>query len=618
MTRLRTARLLARPLRRLRRDDAERGIALASVIGLGMVLLLLSVTMVAVAVSGSQKSRTDSDWNAAIAAAYAGVEDYKSKLANNNAYSQYGARVTSFSTGSTFRGTDGNRAFGAGPSGTWQPVGDGTDAAYRYEVDNSTYTSQGTLRLRSTGRVGDTTRTVVADLKQDGFIDFVYFTDYEMSDPVFSSSQCKDAYEWAVSSRPNCTTIQFARNDVIDGPLHTNDTMVVCGGTQFEGVTTTASTRPNRYLAASGTTCTGTPDFGGKSTPGPAPRIEMPETNDEMRLEVRSDLTSSTVPHPGCLYTGPTTIKLLPNGKMTVYSPWTKATQTTVDPAKGSAPAMCGTPGTASGALGGPGGQTLDVPANNLVFVQNVPAVKGDVNYSATAPKEYSCAGQDGVTPGNGVGFPVTGETGASYSCTAGDVFVQGTLKGALTIGASNYVYVTGDVKYSDVSTDLLGLVGENAVIVHNPVKTVTTTTYVQQRETYSCESWWGRPSTCERWVTVPQTTASQALIDRSASDRVIQAAILSVLHTFTVQNYNLDSGHPKGTLRVFGSISQKYRGPVATTGSTGYTKAYSYDSRLQYTAPPKFLSPVSTTYGITHIVESKTAVDATGRELTP
>jgi len=618
MTRLLTARLLTRSLRHLRRTDRDEGIALASVIGLGMVLLLLSVTMVSVAVSGSVKSRSDSDWNAAIAAAYAGVEDYKSKLANNNAYSQYGARVTSFSTGSSFTGTDGNRAFGAGRSGSWASVGDGTGASYRYEVDNSSYTTEGSLRLRSTGRVGDTTRTVVADLKQDGFIDYVYFTDYEMSDPVLSSSRCQDAYEWAVSSRPNCTSIQFARGDVIDGPLHTNDTMVVCGGTQFKGIVTTSSTRPSRYLAANGSTCSGTPDFGGQATPGYAPRIQMPETNDKMRLEVRDDLTSSTVPNPGCLYTGPTSITMLPNGKMTVYSPWTKSTQTTANAGAVRTPAKCGTVGSTRGALGGPGGQTIDVPTNNLVFVQAVPTARGDANYSSAAPASYSCTGEDGATPGNGVGFPVRDEVAASYSCTAGDVFVKGTLKGALTIAAANYVYVTGDVTYADVATDVLGLVGENAVIVHNPVKTVTTTTYVQQRQTYPCTTRGGRETTCEEWVSVPQTTASQGLIDRSRSDRTIQAAILSVSHTFTVQNYNLDSGNPKGTLKVLGSISQKYRGPVATTGNTGYTKAYSYDARLRYTAPPKFLSPVSTTYGITHVVESKTAVDAAGREVAP
>jgi len=614
VNRILTARLRA-PWRRLR-ATGDDGIALASVIGIGAVLLLLSVTMVSVAVSGSVKARNDSDWNAAIAAAYAGVEDYKSKLANDNAYSQYGSKATTFSTGSSFTGTDGNRAFGVGTAGTWQEVGDGSGASYRYEVDNSAYSSKGQLRLRSTGRVGDTTRTVVADLKQDGFIDFVYFTDYEMSDPVFSSANCKDAYEWAVSSRPDCTTIQFAAGDVIDGPLHTNDTMFVCGGTQFKGTTTTSSTRPSRYLAATGGTCTGTPRFGGKATPDYAPRIEMPKTNDGMRLETRSDLTSTTVPNPGCLYTGPTTIEFKGNGKMVVRSPWTKATRITADVTKGSTPAACGTPGSGSGALGSATGQTLDVPANNLIYVQAVQTIPGDVNYWGTkTPDKYSCTSEDGKKAGNGVGFPVADEVQATYGCQAGDAFVKGELKGTVTVAASNYVYVTGDVTYKDPAVDLLGLVGTNAVIVHNPVKEYQTTTTYNRRETYDCWNgwWWTR---CERFVPVTETSTSTGLIDRSASDRTIQAAILSVSHTFTVQNYNLDRNFPKGTLRVLGSIAQKYRGPVATTGATGYTKAYSYDERLRYTAPPKFLSPVSTTYGITHIVESKTALDATGKAL--
>jgi len=38
----------------------------------------------------------------------------------------------------------------------------------------------------------------------------------------------------------------------------------------------------------------------------------------------------------------------------------------------------------------------------------------------------------------------------------------------------------------------------------------------------------------------------------------------------------------------------------------------------MRYTAPPKFLSPVSTSYGITQLVESKTAVAASGKELVP
>ena len=44
------------------------------------------------------------------------------------------------------------------------------------------------------------------------------------------------------------------------------------------------------------------------------------------------------------------------------------------------------------------------------------------------------------------------------------------------------------------------------------------------------------------------------------------------------------------------GVIAQKFRGPVGTGGasvSTGYTKNYSYDDRLQYRSPPYFLDPL-------------------------
>jgi len=622
MTRLLHLHMFRGVLRRLRGDDRERGVALASVIGLGAVLLLLSVTMISVAVSGSVKARGDSDYNAAIAAAYAGVEDYQSKLANNNAYSQYGVRATSFSSGSSFTGTNGNPAFGKGKAGTWQTV-PGSDASYRYEVDTSQYSSKGSLRLRSTGRVGDTTRSVVADLKQDGFLDYVYFTDFEISDPALSSTNCSPAYEWAVNSRPSCTTIQFAPGDVINGPLHTNDTMVVCGGPQFLGATTTASTRANRFNSATGANCTGTPVFGKdkKATPDYAAQITMPQTNDKMKQETRADLSGSTVPNPGCLYTGPTSITLNGDGTMTVYSPWTKSTQLNNGAETGAVrtPVKCGIVGdrAGGGSLGSPGGQTLPVLDGNLIYVQDVPTASGNVNarVGSNLPAKYSCTGADGAVAGNGVGFPAAGETGASYSCTAGDVFVKGTLKGNMTIAAYNFVYVTGDVLLADSARDMLGLVGTNAVYVYNPTKTYSTTTTRYRTEYYTCY-YNGRAYNCPRDVPYDETTYSTGLMDRTASDRTIQAAILSVAHTFTVQNYNQDGGYPKGKLNVLGSISQKFRGPVATTGATGYTKSYVYDPRMRYTAPPKFLSPVSTSYGVTHIVESQTAVDWTGKEV--
>jgi hypothetical protein len=105
-----------------------------------------------------------------------------------------------------------------------------------------------------------------------------------------------------------------------------------------------------------------------------------------------------------------------------------------------------------------------------------------------------------------------------------------------------------------------------------------------------------------------------------SANDREIDGALLSVAHTFQVQNY--DGGNaanlgPRGTLTVDGAIAQKYRGTVATSNgtsvATGYAKNYEYDDRFRYTAPPKFLTPVSTTYGVTQYAGTKAAFNADG-----
>jgi hypothetical protein len=167
--------------------------------------------------------------------------------------------------------------------------------------------------------------------------------------------------------------------------------------------------------------------------------------------------------------------------------------------------------------------------------------------------------------------------TGDTYGCETGDAFVDGQLNGAVTVAADNYVYVTGDLTYTD-SNDMLGLVGNQSVLVWNPIDKNTNT----------------------------------LLTDNG---RTIDAAIISVLHSFAVQNY--DVGADRGTLNVKGAIAQKYRGIVRqfnSGGPSGYAKNYVYDTRFQYAAPPKYLSPTTTTFAVTRWVEvTPTAFDSTG-----
>jgi Tfp pilus assembly protein PilX len=590
---------------RIGRD--ERGMALIAVIGIGAVIAILVVSGIAMAMGGMHRARDDQDWNGSLAAAYAGVEDYESRLAADPLYYKYGNPLAPFTkaTGGAViapPAAEKNPAFALGDDTTWAQVGgSSTGASFRYEVDNSTYGSSGTIRLRATGRVGAETRTIVADLRQQGFIDFLYFTNYEIRDPDISGADKKCAqYAWAGRSA-SCEVIQFGARDVLGGPVHSNDTMQICGATFGSEVTTANNpkgTPATRYVKPSG--CAN-PIFNAAPGPGDqygprfSPVIAMPATNSQLKKETRSDYS----PTPGCLYTGPTSITFTADGRMTVRSPWTRATRVTGDPVtSGSAPAACGIPGTGSGELGSAGGATVPVPDNNVIYVQDVPNVAGNPNTpTAAMTATIGCRSEDGLQAGNGIGFPTSQEVVTmtdAYSCKRGDVFVQGTVHGSVTVAGENYVYVTGNVTYADDTRDVLGLVGNNAVWVWNPMK---------------CTS----PNAS---LTASTCTAVAPLL--TGKDRKIDAAIISVAHTFQVQNYQL--GGPRGTLMVRGAIAQKFRGTVATTSNnaiaTGYAKDYRYDARLKYVAPPKFLSPVNTTYGVSVWVETSPAFDSSGRQL--
>src|SRR5690606_8573903 len=179
------SRLMMRQILKAR-VRGDQGVALVTVIAISAVLAVLVVSATAFTIGTQRKARNDQDWNAALAAAYAGIEEYQSRLANDPGYFVFGNPASEFSvtTGSNVRlpeltgGPDAaNPAFGVGPTGPWAEVpGSAGGAHFRYEVDNSEYYATGTLRIRSTGRAAGQTRSILADLRQTGFIEFLYFT----------------------------------------------------------------------------------------------------------------------------------------------------------------------------------------------------------------------------------------------------------------------------------------------------------------------------------------------------------------------------------------------------------------------------------------------------------
>src|SRR4029077_14488130 len=103
---------------------------------------------------------------------------------------------------------------------------------------------KGTFRIRSTGFAGETQVPITATFKPASFLDYVYFTQLETSDPLTygteslikaAETQCSKTIReerYAVEISPGggyCDTISFVHEDNIKGPMHTNDAFVMCG-----------------------------------------------------------------------------------------------------------------------------------------------------------------------------------------------------------------------------------------------------------------------------------------------------------------------------------------------------------------------------------------------------
>jgi len=132
-----------------------------------------------------------------------------------------------------------------------------------------------------------------------------------------------------------------------------------------------------------------------------------------------------------------------------------------------------------------------------------------------------------------------------------GNLTISGTLDGRLTVGASgdvkipnNLVYASGDPVANPSSNDTLGIISEGDVIINS----------------------------------------------NAPSNLQIHGVIMALNSSFYLDNYT--SGL-KGDLIVRGGIIQKERGPVGTFNAlsgqkiSGYTKDYSYDSRMLISPPP-------------------------------
>jgi hypothetical protein len=538
----------------------ESGVALIIVTLALSALLLLSTAAIEFSTGSLSLSKHDQSWNAALSAAEGGIDDYLFRLNENSNYWAYSDTNTP---------PDGNKAFVQ-----WVDVPGGTtQSSYRYKADASTLKVDGTIKLTSSGKVGTTTRTVYTTLRRRSFIDYLYFTDYETLDPSLytgspftpAQAQIKCSKHYYDGRDPSCVEITFATFDKINGPLHSNDAYLICGGATFNGATSTSWTGASGLRYRPNTGCgTGTPKFANPGDPALLPPLTMPPSNTSIKAETVAGAG-------GCLYTGPTSILMNSDGTMTVNSKFSKNTNN-----------GCVTNGT------GP------LPTSGVIYVQTVPASTTDPNYTSGCP--FTVNGK-----AHPLGLPISGDV-TTYGCRNGDAFVQGTTKGQVTIASDNNTDVTGNLLYQGGlnGSDLLGLVANNFVEVYHPAKCTSTSGGICTAGTDLSDTF--HPT----W-----NFASCASPTAGTRCATLDAAMLSVQHSVRVQNYNL--GSVLGTLTINGAFAQRFRGIVGTSSGgvpqTGYAKNYTYDPRLKYLSPPKFLDPVASAWGQATWSEVRTPV---------
>jgi Tfp pilus assembly protein PilX len=593
----------SRPARARARARDEHGFTmLLALYVLIITTLLLGAAFVAV-LSDAAPARNDLDQKRAYAAAQAGIAQYNYDL-NQNPNFWEACTSPSGSVGAPDSGSTETYVLKPVPATGYSSC---TVNSIPSMIEATGTPAAGSFRIASTGTSNKVSRTIVAQYTRNSFLSYVYFTNYEDSDPEWapdSGLSCA-VYAWAGRSS-SCAATAFGAGDAVNGPLHSNDNVGVCSGSG--GTTTFGRTgqspadsieTPN-VLSDAG--CGGTIVMNG--TPNNTVGTLQPPPNDTQLLSVADGGVSANsngcYAGAGCVFTGPTTIVL--------DGPTSGINQMTVTNAAYGSPA-----GTAT---------TVAFPSDGVVYVNATTSCSYAYSPFGSTGQLYGATTLDpsDTTDNAGCGDAVVSAATAASSCS-GTTQVSGVCPytQSLTIGAAADIIIAsslttttttsgctgGETSGCPSGTAVLGLIADHNVRIAHALGSAR---YAGETE-QSCLASTG--GTQDAYL---NTNASPSLINP-----VIDAAIFAINDSFIVDNFDCGSTSNStagaapsqlGTITVNGSIAQNFRGRVAEGNPqvSGYTKSYWYDPRLASISPPYFLNPIDATWVATRLTECDVA----------
>ncbi len=408
---------------RLLKRSAEHGFTTVTLMGVLAVGGLLVAAGFAAVDPDISLSREDQDYKQAYGAAEAGLQWYLNRLGQDNSFY---VRCDNVPRPNATEFSPVNQAWDqtGADDRLWRKL-PGEQAEYTVEllpaegfdecVQGNQYSmvdTSGNLRMRVTGRSRGEVRTVLATLRRRNFIDFIYFTNFETLDPATyvgtanvqtATTECR---RFRAARTSFCTEIQFAPTDVIQGPLHTNDNLRVCGGATFGRNRRDSIEVSGDPTYVNSGSCTASPNFLGTRVDR-AEQLGMPPSNAAIR----------SVTLPQYVFNGRTDITM--NGaSMTV---------TTYDLTNPASPQ--------------PVTRSMPLPPNGVIYAANTSCTGGYVRSQSYTDPRYGC----------------------------GDVWVRGSYGQDLTIAADNDIVVRDDVTRGAEGL-LLGLIANNFVRVYHPV----------------------------------------------------------------------------------------------------------------------------------------------------
>jgi Tfp pilus assembly protein PilX len=568
--------------------------------------LLLGATYVAV-LSDTGPSRNALDQKRAFAAAQGGISQYTYDLNQDpNFWDTCYQSSTPVPVGATDQGSSETysikpvAATGYSSCSTTNPIN---------SMIESSGAAAGTFRIASTGTSNGITRTLVAQYTRSSFLSYVYFTNFEVEDPQWSPGESAPGvncavYAWANGGRNSaCNSIAFGTADAVNGPLHSNDNVLICNPPGAPAVFGRSGQSPPdsiespNVLAESGG-CGGT--FTVNGTENHSVGTLQPPPNDTQLLQLADGQnpanSNGCYTGAGCVFTGPTTIVL--DGPISTSNQQNRITVT-----NSSYGSPAGTP------------TTVNFPDNGVIYV----------NAGASCNYAYTPYGTENQLYGGTTLDPNSSDT-ANAGC--GDAVVSGSTSAStclgttqvagvcpytqsLTIGAANDIIIAGSVTTTHMAsgcpggesggcptgTALLGLIANNNVRVFHPLGSAP----VQPPAEGYCLA--SSPST-GGWL---NTNGAGSLINPT-----IDAAIFAVNDSFIIDAFDCGASSDTGgntalgTLTINGTIAQNFRGRVAEGNPqvAGYVKNYWYDQRLATIEPPFFLDPVGTNWTATRVTE--------------